>query len=152
MRRYAWGSLISIVVVLGVIPYALERDSFPHSNFPMFSSRRTTIESVDTAVAVSEDGARQQRLTPTLISGSDEPVTAAVTVSRAIDRDGVDALCRDIAARVVRAEPSWLADAVGGRLVEIEVVTETHDALRYFAGDRTPLRRDVHGSCPIEVR
>jgi len=138
-------------MVLGVVPFVLERDSFPLSDFPMFSSRRTTIESVDTAVAVSTDGIRQQRLTPSLISGSDEPVTAAVTVSRAVGGNTTDALCRDIAARVAKARPSWLADLAAGGTSEIEVVTETHDALRYFDGDRTPLQRKVHASCPIGV-
>jgi hypothetical protein len=152
VRRRAWGTLVAAVVVLGVVPFVLERDSFPLSDFPMFSSRRTTTESVDTAVAVSDDGSRQHRLTPSLISGSDEPVTAAVTVSRAIEDNRVDALCRDIAARVARADPSWLADLAGSGMGTIEVVTETHDALRYFDGDRTPLQRNVRAACPIGVR
>jgi hypothetical protein len=144
-RMNARAVLVAVVSVVGVVPVVLERDSFPLSDFPMFSSRRSTVESVDTAVAVSADGARQHRLTPSLMSGSDEPVTAAVTVSRAINEGAAQTLCSDIAARLSRSAPSWLDEGSA-----IEVVTERHDALKYFAGDRSPVDRVVHVRCAVQ--
>lgn len=136
----AWAVVCLLVVVLGVFPFVARRDSYPVSDLPMFSTRRTATEAVDTAVAVA---ATEQvwRLDPRLIAATDEVIMAAATVSAAIHGGTADLLCADIAARVASGGP---ADAE-----RVEVVTERFDAVRWFAGDRTPLERRVHATCEV---
>jgi hypothetical protein len=130
------------VVVVGVFPLAFERDSFPLSTFPMFSDQRTSSETVDTAVAVADQ--REWRLDPERIAGTDEVILAAGTVSTAIYEGKAGQLCAEIAWRVSRAGPS--------AATAVEVITERYDAVRWFAGDRTPLGRAVHARCPVGER
>ena len=132
-RIRAWLCVGAVVVVVGVVPVMLNRDSFPLSTFPMFSSRRTTTEDVDTAVLM-QDGV-EIRLSPGLIAATDEVILAAAVVSNAIAAGTADQLCADIARRVHRAG-------------EIQVVSEQFDSVRWYRGDRTPLRRQVHATCP----
>jgi hypothetical protein len=138
----AWLAAAVSIVVIGIVPVVMDRDSFPLSTYPMFSSRRTTTEPVNTAVAVAADGA-VQRLNPMLISGSREVVFAGVTVGNAIRSgpDGVAALCAEIAERVAGARP--------GEAATVEILTEVFDSVAWFQGDRTPVERTVHGSCPV---
>jgi len=131
-RRRAWLVVAAVVGVLGVVPVMLDRDSYPISTYPMFSHRRTTTETVDTAILVA-DG-RVRRLTPSTIAATDEVILAAATVSNAIAAGTAQVLCAEIAARV---------DDSG----EIQVVTEQYDSVRWYEGDKTPLMRVVHASC-----
>ncbi len=139
MRRRAWIGLLALVAVVGVFPVVADRDSFPLSTYPMFSTRRTTTEPVTTAVGVDADGTIV-RLSPTLIAGTDEVVSASVTVSRAIGSGRSSALCADIARRLVGS---------GRELSFVEVVTETFDSVRWFEGDHRPVARVVHARCPL---
>lgn len=139
-RRIAWAAAIAVVVVVGVVPVALDRDSFPLSTYPMFSYRRTSTEVVDTAVA-TEPGGRTWRLSPVQIAATDEVITAAATVSDAIAAGRTDDLCAQIAARVADDGPD---DATA-----IEVVSERYDAIEWFEGNHTPLERDVHARCEV---
>ena len=125
-------ALLLVVVVVGIVPLVLDRDSFPLSTYPMFSSRRTPTGSVDTAVMVV-DGV-VERLTPSQIAGTDEVIIAAEVVSNSIRAGDADDLCREIAARSTSR----------GR---IEIVTERYDALRWYEGDREPISRTVHATC-----
>ena len=129
-----------MVVVTGLVPVALDRDSFPLSTFPMFSSRRTSTERVDTAVAVLADGS-VRRLSPERIGGTDEVILAGATVSRAVASGGAAGLCAEIAARVAAGGPSGA--------VRVEVVSETFDAVAWYDGRRDPLARTVHADCRV---
>lgn len=124
-----------VVVAIGIVPVALDRDSFPLSTYPMFSSRRTSSESVDTAVRVIDGATR--RLTPIDIAGTDEVIIAAEVVSNSIRRGEADRLCVEISERF---------DGTG----RIEIVTERYDALRWYAGDRAPISREIHAVCGDE--
>jgi hypothetical protein len=130
------------LAVVGVVPVALDRDSFPLSTFPMFASRRTSSETVDTAVAV--DGLRVWRLDPERIGATDEVILAGATVSDAVNAGHADRLCDDIARRVASAGPD--------EAIAIEVVTERYDAVEWFGGNRAPLARVVHARCPVPGR
>ena len=140
-RLVAYAAIVAVLLVVGVVPLVLDRDSFPLSTYPMFSSRRSTAESVDTAVAVDAAGALQ-RLGPERIAGTDEIILATATVGGAIAAGTTDALCREIAGRVASVGPP--------SAVAVEVVTERFDALDWYDGDREPLQRDVHATCPVE--
>lgn len=129
--------MAATVAVVGVVPLALDRDSFPLSNYPMFSSRRGSTETVDTAILVdASDGIT--RIAPRDIAGTDEVILAAVTVSDALRDATADLLCRDIVDRLGVRLPE------GG---EVRIVTETFDAIEWYQGDRTPLSTVVHAEC-----
>jgi hypothetical protein len=136
-RALAWGSVAAIVVIVGVVPLALDRDSFPLSTYPMFSSRRSSTETVDTAIVVDAAG-DVIRIDPRDIAGTDEVILAAVTVSDALRDDTAVALCRDIVTRLDTRLPE-------GAIVRI--VTEKYDAIEWYGGDRTPLSTIVHADC-----
>lgn len=104
----------------------------------MFSSRRTTTESVDTAVFVAESG-NVFRLNPEIIAGTDEVILAAHTVSRSIAEGTTAQLCAEIRDR-------FDAETDG----HIEVVTEVFDAVNWYADDKSPISRTVHATCQEE--
>ena len=104
----------------------------------MFSSRRTTTESVDTAVFVAESG-NIYRLNPEIIAGTDEVILAAQTVSLSIANGTTAQLCEEISDR-------FDADTAG----QIEVVTEVFDAVNWYADDKAPISRTVHATCEEE--
>lgn len=131
--------VVAMVAVVGVVPIVLDRDSYPLSTYPMFSSRRSAIEPVHTAVLVDSEG-DVIRLSPTQISGNDEVIIAAQIVYQSIGRDSGEILCDDIARRV--AGPT-----TGGTTVEI--VTERYDAIAWYEGRRSPISRVVHASCGV---
>jgi hypothetical protein len=133
----AWVAVV--VVVLGVVPLALNRDSYPLSTYPMFSSNRTTREPVDTAVLITADGT-ESTLNPEAIAGTDEPIIATVVVGNAIANGTADTLCSDIARRL---------DA--GATGRVEIITVVYDALDWFAGRRDPVERHVHATCSAEA-
>jgi hypothetical protein len=137
-RRWVAYGITLIAVVAVALPGFTDRDSFPLSNYPMFSNDRGRINAFDTAVGV-DVGGNVERLSPRRISGSYEVIHAASTVSKAIRAGDADGLCREIAAR-----------SRGHGLVRIEVVTETYDAVRWFEGDETPLARRVHARCEVD--
>ena len=137
-RRWAWAAVALAIVLVGVVPFVLDRDSFPLSTFPMFAADIDRTQSVDTAVAVDAAGA-VIRLTPAEIGGTTVVNQAASVVTTAIVGGRAADLCAVIAGRV------------GGDAgaVAVEVVTERYDAVRWFDGDRTPVDRVVHARCPV---
>jgi hypothetical protein len=142
-RPLAYAVIAAVLGVVGIVPLVLDRDSFPISTYPMFSTRRSTAETVDTAVAVDADGT-VRRLGPQRIGGTDEIILATATVSGAINAGTVDQLCLEIAGRVAGNGPDTA--------VSVEVVTERLDALRWYRGDHTPIDRVVHAMCPVPGR
>lgn len=131
----AWA--VSTIVVLGVVPLALDRDSFPISTYPMFSTRRSTREPVDTALFIDSSG-HEVILDPPTIAGTDEPIIATVMITNALNDGTADHFCLDIAGRLG-------PDRVG----RVEIVTVVYDALGWFEGDHQPISRVVHTSCDV---
>ncbi|MFZ6178619.1 hypothetical protein ACOXH8_07790 [Nannocystis pusilla] len=108
-------------------------DSFPFSSFPMFAhGRKDAVFTVHRAVAVLADGT--QVVLPPRALGSDEVLQADTSLRHAIRRGkkASAALCKAVARRVA-------ADPAHAGAVAVELVSERHDALAYFAGDPTPL-------------
>src|SRR5205823_10535501 len=102
------------------------RDGFPLSNYPMFATDVGRTAVVDTAVGVRADG-WTERLSPSLVTGTNEIILAASTVSNAVV-DGPAAtasLCDEIARRVSGSRPD---------VVQVRIATETFDAADYFDG------------------
>lgn len=136
-RAWAYGvSVTALALVLSPVLLPGQRDSYPLSTYPMFSSDRGRESALPTAVGVTDDGTIV-RLSPELISGGYEPIRAFATVDASIANGDTAELCREIATRA-----SSRAD-----LVAIEVVTEVHDVVAWFEGRKEPLDRVVHARC-----
>jgi hypothetical protein len=127
--------IAAAVVAAMASPVVTGRDSFPLSTYPMFSSDRSSSEPIDTVVGVDADGTLQ-RLTPHIISGGPEIVTAAVRVSAEIRAGRAAELCAEVAERHGHRWPAY------------EVLTERYDAVAWYGdGDRTPIEITVHATC-----
>ena len=99
-RRWrAWVAVAVAIVGVGVVPFVLDRDSFPLSTFPMFAADIDRTQSVDTAVAVDAGGG-VIRLTPAEIGGTTVVNQAASVVTTAIVGGRADELCTTIAGRL----------------------------------------------------
>jgi hypothetical protein len=133
---------LTAVAVLAAIwlPVAVDRDGFPFSTYPMYSSSRGEQVTFATANGVTADGGRQ-RLSLGLIGNSDDPLIVAGELRAAL-RDGrADARCREIAKRVASALPG---------VQRIEVVTERHDVVAQVEDRDGLVERRIHAECPVE--
>jgi hypothetical protein len=139
-RRRAWTAAALVIALTGVVPVALDRDSFPLSTFPMFSADIDSTQSIATAVAVRSDGSTV-RLVPEVIAGTTIVNQAVTVVADAIASGRADRFCTEIAGRVAAGAPTGA--------VAVEVVTETYDAPAWFDGDRQPVARQVHARCEV---
>ena len=150
MRR-AWAYIVSgcaVVLVFSPVLRPSQRDSYPLSTYPMFSYERGRESALPTAVGVTADGTIR-RLSPELISGGYEPIRAFATVEASIDNGDTDVLCTEIAERTAAQRST--------DVVVIEVVTEVHDVIAWFDGQKEPQQRIVHARCalggaPVETR
>jgi hypothetical protein len=106
------------------------------STYPMFARDRGDTAWVDTVVARGPSGERR-RLSPHLIAGTDEPIQAAATVTRALASGSAPALCDAVSARL----------GPGGDDTAVEVVSEHHDLDQPDAG--SPLSVVVHDTCAV---
>lgn len=109
-------------------------DGFPLSTYPMFARDRGRVVEVPSVVLV-RDG-EVERLSPTTIAGTDQVIEAAVVVGEAV-RGGegtAGALCEEVLGRVDGP-------------VEVQVVVERYDTVRWAAGDDEPDDRRVVASC-----
>jgi hypothetical protein len=144
MRR-AWAYVVSVAALALVFSPVLrpsQRDSYPLSTYPMFSYDRGRESALPTAVGVTLEG-QVRRLSPELISGGYEPVRAFATVEAAIQNGDTAELCLEIAERTAK---NRAADVIA-----IEVVTEVHDVVAWFDGDKEPSQRIVHARCPLDA-
>jgi hypothetical protein len=147
-RVYAY--LVSAAVLAAMaypVTWPLTRDSFPLSNFPMFSRRlpEPTV-TIQYALGLEAGGARHH-VPPQLVANR-EVLQARAVLARAVHQgpEATGALCRVVAGRVAEAGPPW--DAV----TEVQIVTGTHDAVAYLTGKDTRGRERVHGRCRVPAR
>lgn len=138
-------SAAALVAMAIPFTWPLSRDSFPLSNYPMFSRRMPEPElTLQYALGIEPDGARHH-LPPELVANQ-EVLQARAVLARAV-RQGpaaVAALCRLAAERVARAGAPFAA------VTEVHIVTGTHDAVAFLTGADTTGRERVHGRCPVE--
>lgn len=130
-------SLIILLAVAAPILTSTATDSFPLSNYPMFSGRASPETAIPHAIAIDAEGERS--ILPPSAVFNDEIVQAWETLRQAINA-GPEAtldLCNQIATRA------------GDHAVSVEIVTDHFDAIRYFEGDKTPLDSTVHATCPV---
>ncbi len=131
--------VVSVGFAVAVLsPLTRDADSYPLSNYPMFSHRIDAVNDVRTVIGRDRDGARRL-LSPQLIADSDEVMIALQTVYDAIGGGAADDLCATVADR--------LDDAAG--ISRVEVVTERYDTVAWFRGERDPLSVRVHAACEV---
>ncbi len=133
-------SLGLVGVVLSPLGWPRERDDYPLSTYPMFTTRREREVIVRHVLALDEAGVTKP-LGPDLV-GNGAVIHAAATVRRAIEGGAAEALCGLVAARLSASDPPEAA-----RTHAILVATSTFDLETYFAGARAPLRREIHSRC-----
>ena len=142
-RAWAYGiSVAALALVFSPVLRPSQRDSYPLSTYPMFSYDRGRESALPTAVGVTGAG-EIRRLSPALISGGYEPVRAFATVEASIANGDTPELCREIAQRTARARAK--------DVVAIEVVTEVHDVIAWFEGQKEPSQRIVHARCALDM-
>lgn len=142
-RIVAYG-VLAIVVVAMLAPWLWppSADSFPLSTYPMFSTDRGNRSSVATVVGLDAAG-EEHRLSPELIGGSDEPMLAVATATRARQgRAAQQRLCEQVAARVAASERD--------ELDRVTFQVETYDPVRHFTGDDGRISADVLATCDVE--
>lgn len=121
-------------------------DSFPLSNYPMFSAGRPDpMLTLPHALAIHGDGKRSP-LSPTIASGNWEVLQSMMIINTAIN--GGDRtqgpFCAAIALRVAESADEDLEDVMA-----VELATSTFDTVAYFEGDTEPRQRQVHRRCEV---
>ena len=134
--------MTAAVVGALVAPVALDRDGFPLSTYPMYSSARGDQVTLATAQAVDAEGGAST-LTLGVIGESDDPLVVAGELRDAIGDGRARQRCEDIAGRAAR----W--DGLPRDTVAIEVVTERHDVVAQVEGSDSLVDRTVHARCEV---
>ena len=138
-----WRAGLVAVAAVGLVVWPIARpradDSFPLSNYPMFTADKPRQMTFFQAVGVAADGG-QASLSAELVGGTVEVVQAARAMSTA-DRNGtLDALCRDIAGRTADARPE---------VVEVRIARQRYDVVDALRADHPrPLASTVVATCP----
>ncbi len=142
-RLFAYG--LSVVLVGLVISPALKDppvDSFPLSDYPMFSHGRPSPEMTLThAHGVSADGTHEP-LSPLISSGNREVLQSMMTIANEVHGGRSSTFCVEIAGRVAQ-------DPELDHIATIELLTSTFDSVAYFADGPDPLRRELHHRCEV---
>ena len=143
-RARAYLALAVAVAAVAVPPLVPPTaDSYPLSTYPMFSLDRGPRSAVATLVGLDAEG-EAHRLSPHLIGGTDEPMLAVATASRAARGTAADQtrLCDQVAARVARSARS--------DVVEVALQVEDHDSVGFVTGARgEPLAVRVLTTCEV---
>ncbi|MEM9494282.1 MAG: hypothetical protein AAGC55_34370 [Myxococcota bacterium] len=154
-----YGYLVAAVVAITVAypaTWPSSRDSFPLSGYPMFSRPKPdpTITEVY-AVGVAADATRTP-IPPELLA-NDEVLQARAVLRRAVraGRSARRELCKSIAERVDQLARDKVAEWMP--IVEIRIVSGTHNAVDYLTGadpvgkERTRIRCSVPGHSNVKV-
>ncbi|HTL32324.1 MAG TPA: hypothetical protein VL326_04335 [Kofleriaceae bacterium] len=130
-RARVAAGVVSLALIAATLEPLVRRpydDGFPLSTYPMFATKRDTVQTFHYALGLTRDGKRRT-LSPALI-GSGEVLQALRVIERAMagGQPGAMALCETIAKRVAGDDDFADVDT-------IRIVTGTHDAVRYLSND-----------------
>ncbi len=138
--RAASVAVVAVVAVLFPLARGLTRDSFPLSNYPMFTHNPRDLTGFQRALGVTAGG-EEVVLSPQLAGGTVEVIHAAQTIATALRQGRGAELCAEIAARVAES---------GSPAVEVLVVTDRFDIIDGLrADDPQAVDRDVHVACEV---
>jgi len=117
-------------------------DSFPFSDFPMFSrGRPDPMLNLVHALGVNPEGEREP-LPPLISAGNEEVLQSMLIIHQGLYGSDPAAFCDEIAARVAESTDHDDVEAV-------EIVTSRFDCVAYFEGDTAPVARHVHRRCEV---
>lgn len=142
VRDKRWAAGLTLLTVAALLRPLAEhwaaspRDSFPLSNYPMFSAKRRDRARVSYLVGL--DAAGERRLLPYRCAGSGGLNQVRRQINRAVREGWAENLCE-----IVAASPRLRADGPLADIVEVRVVTGEYRIAEYFAGDKAPLRETV---------
>lgn len=117
-------------------------DSFPLSDYPMFSHGRPSPMFTLTHALGVDSGGRLTPLEPLVSSGNREVLQSMVTLEHGVHH-GAPRFCEEIAARVA-------ADDDLDGVVSVELATDTWDTVAYFDEDAPSQEHRVHARCEVE--
>lgn len=133
--------VVAVLAALWPLTRELRHDSFPLSNYPMFTSDQPEVTAFVRAVGVRSDGT-EDVLPPVLAGGSVEVIHANRTLNRALREGRGDEMCTEIAVRVARSRPD---------VATVLIVTETYDVIDALrANHPVPADRTVRAECPVD--
>jgi hypothetical protein len=137
--RAALLGVVAVGAVLVPLTRDLRHDSFPLSNYPMFTARRPQVTTFERAIGVAADGT-ERVLSPEQTGGTVEVIHAAQTIYDAIQGGYAGDLCAEIAGRI----------DVDDHVAAVLVVTERFEIVRALrADDPEPVDREVHARCEV---
>jgi len=134
-RRLRVAALAVGIVVL-ISPVLRDRDDFPLSTYPVYSSVRPDVATFATAHGERADGS-MRRLSMDVIARTDDPLIAASRLSDAVGAGRADEVCAAIAARAP-------AD-----VVTVVVVRERHDIVASARGEESVLESEELARCAV---
>jgi hypothetical protein len=141
LRREVRAAVTAVVFAALLAPVLLDRDSFPLSTYPMYSSVRSGESTLLTARGVASDGSSRE-LTPTLIGDSDDPLVVVGRLRAALSVGRGDVRCAEIAERVLMR--SEFDD-----VVVIEIASERHDTVARTLDQKSLIDREVRAACDV---
>lgn len=135
----------SLVLIALVVTPAFRdppRDSFPFSDFPMFSrGRPNALLQITHALGVDQSGLSEP-LPPLISAGNEEVLQSMLIIHQAVAGGRAPAFCDQVAARVA-------ADSDFDAVTSVQIATSEFDGIVYFEGNRNPRRRVVQASCDV---
>jgi len=138
--RAAAVAMVAVVAVLYPLGRSLTRDSFPLSNYPMFTHNPGGVTGFQRAVGITADGG-EVILSPQIVGGTVEVIHAAQTIATALREGRGAGLCAEIAGRVAGS---------GSPAVEVLVVTDRFDIVDGLRAEvPRPIDRAVHATCEV---
>lgn len=143
-RERAWAlGFGTALLVLVLLPLATRSDSFPLSDYPMFSRHREDASARVTHV-VAHSRAGNHRPVPPRMLGTKEIMQAHQTaLVAAKDAETAADLCARVAANVADAGDAW------SDVDRLELRADRYDAVAYWQGEREPMRSHVYASCAV---
>ena len=142
-RARVYGLAVAVIVLL-LSPAFRDppRDSFPLSDYPMFSHGRPDSRLTLTHALGITDTGKTQALSPRISSANAEVLQSMVTIGRSVHEGRAAAFCREVAERVA-------ADNGLDAIVEVRLATSEYDCVRYFEHGPEPLARAIHAACDV---
>lgn len=133
----------AIVVVALLAPMVRDKDadSYPLSNYPMFTADQPREATFVRAVSVDVDGG-ERVLPPEVAGGTVEVIHANRTLRAAVREDRAAEMCAEIAERVAAsADASTVVLIVSDRLESVDVLRRDNPPI---------LERTVHANCRVD--
>jgi hypothetical protein len=138
VRAAAVGT-VAVLAVLWPVVRGRGDDSFPLSNYPMFTGDHPAETSFVRAIGVDDAGG-EEVLPPEVAGGTVEVIHTARTLRRAIGEGRAAELCADIAERAPQG------------FSHVLIVVERYDVVTALRAEYPePIRRDVHAECEVDL-